>query len=361
MILPYLEFRPAFAGRPELAARAAVIGRATGGAGLVLRDYATVRADGNGIHIGERVFFGERACVHIADGVHGTTIGDDVTVGRYGLVHACVLGEGSVIAEGGVVMDAAEVGPNSLIGPGAIVPPRKKLAGGWVYEGNPARASREISRSELRRLAASIRDDSPAAALRYQFLPPLDNACYLPAETARDGLHRLTGRGPAIHGYVAETALLIGDVRIGRESGVYFACVLKAHGGRIAIGERSNVQDSSILETRGANLDIAADVTVGHNVRMGSGSVAAEALIGMGSIVGDGVVVERGGCVAAGAWVEPGTLIKAGWIWAGRPARPFREIKPAEREAFARGRGVYVGYARAYSAFQKSAAPSGPA
>jgi carbonic anhydrase/acetyltransferase-like protein (isoleucine patch superfamily) len=52
--------------------------------------------------------------------------------------------------------------------------------------------------------------------------------------------------------------------------------------------------------------------------------------------------------VAGRAWVEPGTLVKAGWIWAGRPARAFREIKPEERAGFARACEVYIGYTRAY-------------
>jgi carbonic anhydrase/acetyltransferase-like protein (isoleucine patch superfamily) len=64
--------------------------------------------------------------------------------------------------------------------------------------------------------------------------------------------------------------------------------------------------------------------------------------------VGDRVVVERGGCIAAGAWVEPGTVVPAGWIWAGRPARAFRQLKPAEREEFARARDIYVTYSRDY-------------
>ena len=63
LILPYLDYRPALAGRTELAAQAAVIGRTSAGAGLVLRNYATVRADGESVTLGERVFFGERACV----------------------------------------------------------------------------------------------------------------------------------------------------------------------------------------------------------------------------------------------------------------------------------------------------------
>ena len=70
----------------------------------------------------------------------------------------------------------------------------------------------------------------------------------------------------------------------------------------------------------------------------------------MGSRVGDGVIVERGGCIGAGAWVEPGTVVPAGWIWAGRPARAFRELKPAERVEFARARDIYVGYSSDYRA-----------
>ena len=57
---------------------------------------------------------------------------------------------------------------------------------------------------------------------------------------------------------------------------------------------------------------------------------------------------QRGGCIGAGAWVEPGTVVPAGWIWAGRPARAFRQLKPAERVAFARFRDIYIGYSAAY-------------
>lgn len=349
MLLPYLHYRPALAGAPQLAARAAVIGRTTAGRDLIVRNYAALRADGERISLGARVFFGERACAHIADGIYPTEIADDVTVGRYGLVHACKLAEGVVVAEAGVVMDAAEVGPYALIAPGALVPPRKKLAGGWVYEGNPAVPVREIPRQELQRLAASIRAGTPAPAAAARSLPPLDNTPYLPAGASGDGLHAQAGRSPRIErAYVAPTALLAGDVHVGVDAGVFFGCVLLAGAGRIVVGARSNVQDGTIVALERGELLIAPDVTIGHNVRMGSGSVAQEALIGMGSTVGEGVVVERGACIAAGAWVEPGTVVKAGWIWAGRPARPFREMKPAEREGFAKGREVYVGYSRAY-------------
>lgn len=354
MLLPYLQYRPAIEGSPQLGIRAAVIGRTSAGAGLVVRDYATLRADGESITLGERVFFGERACVHIWDSTRGTVLGDDVTIGRYALVHACTLGDGVVLAEGSVVMDAAEVGAYALIGPGALVPPRKKLPGGLVYEGNPAQPVREISRAELAQLAASVRAGTPLPAAAMQALPPLDNQTFLPAGATADGLHALNGKAPRINGgYVAETALIVGDVQLDPGCGIYFGCALKAGGGPVHIGARSNIQDSALLETRSGELVIASDVTVGHNVRMGSGRVAEESLIGMGAVVGDGVVVERGGCIGAGAWVEPNTVVKSGWIWAGRPARAFREIKPAEREGFATGRAVYVRYARGYLEQQK--------
>jgi len=112
------------------------------------------------------------------------------------------------------------------------------------------------------------------------------------------------------------------------------------------------VQDNSFLVTdaRRGDLVIGDDVTVGHNVRMGSGRIGNRALVGMGAIVGDHVVVEEGACIGAGARVEAGTRVPAGWIYAGRPARPFRELKPAEREGFANIIAIYAHYSAVYRA-----------
>ena len=89
-----------------------------------------MRADGECVTVGDNGYFGERATVHIADGLLAATIGHDVTVGPFGVVHACTLGDGVVVADAATVMDAATVGPYALIAPGAVVPPRKQLAGG---------------------------------------------------------------------------------------------------------------------------------------------------------------------------------------------------------------------------------------
>jgi carbonic anhydrase/acetyltransferase-like protein (isoleucine patch superfamily) len=352
MLLDYLDYSPA-ATRPDVARSAALIGRATAGAHLRLCECATVRADGEWIRMGANVHFGERATVHIADGLIGTVIGDDVTVGRYGLVHACTLGEGVVVGEAASVLDGAAVGPYALLAGDSLVPPRKHLAGGWMYAGNPAQPVREITRAEVAEIAREMRAGRAGASVAASVLPPLSLAPFVPDADRGGPLHAYAGHSPRItHAFIAPTSAVVGAVDVGDSASVFFACVVAAGGARIVVGPRTNVQDNSILVTDRARGDIVigAGATIGHNVQLGPARIGDDALIGMGSRLADEVTVEANGCVAAGAWVERGAVVKAGWIWAGRPARPFREIKPAEREAFARFRDIYVGYSAAYRA-----------
>jgi len=143
--IDYLAHRVALDGDADIAPGAAVIGRLRTGPGLVLRPFATLRADGETITVGARGFFGERASVHIVDGLLSTTIGDDVTVARFGLVHACSVGDGCVVGEAAAVLDGAAVGPHAVIAADAIVTPRKSLPGGWLYAGSPAKPVRAIA------------------------------------------------------------------------------------------------------------------------------------------------------------------------------------------------------------------------
>ncbi len=353
MLLPYREFAPALTAPFDLAAAAAAVGRTTAGPRLTLRAYATLRADGERIRVGADAWFGERSTVHIADGERGTLIGDAVTVGRYAIVHACSVGDGVVVADAAVVMDAASVGPRALIAPGALVPPRKALAGGFVYEGNPAQPTRTIASDELAAAADALRRGEPVPGFAPVALPPLAGvSSSVPPEGGTLPRHPRVGHGPRVRAYVAPTAALFGDVTLAEDAGVYFGCVLDAGDARIVVGSCSNIQDNSLLVTDRARGDLIVGerVTFGHNVRLSSGEIGDDALIGMMSIVGARVVVERGGCIAAGAWAEPGTIVRAGWIWAGRPARALRELKSSEREIFARGAAVYVEYGRAYLA-----------
>jgi gamma-carbonic anhydrase len=351
LILGYLRYTPAIAGELRLATHAALIGRSTIGARSAFGDYATVRADGEAIGVGAGAWLGEHATVHIADQIRGAVIGDDVTVGRYGVAHACTLGDGVVIGESSIVMDDATIGAHAVIAGDSVVPPRKVLAGGFLYAGHPAKPVREITVAEAQSLARDLRSGRPAAELRSQHLPAWADAVQsLPQ--ANDGrLRALHGRSPRVaNAYVAATAIVAGDVEMGDDASIFFGCAVSAGDGRIVIGARSNVQDNCVLLTdrRRGDLVLGVGVTVGHNVQLGSGTIGDDALIGMGSRVGDHVVVEHGGCIGAGAWVEPHTVVKAQWVWAGRPARAFRALKPEERAEFARARDIYVTYSADY-------------
>lgn len=350
LILDYLQHSPAIGRDADLAARGAIIGRSTVGAHPVLAEYATLRADGESIRVGADAWFGEHATVHIADSLLGAVIGNDVTVGRYGLVHACTLGDGVVVGESAVVMDGATVGPGALIAADSVVPPRKALPGGFVYAGHPAKPVRAIEPGELAGIARDLRAGVVAPLLASTRLPGWAGlVSRLPGGPGP--LRPQDGRSPTIaRAYIAPTSIVAGAIEVADDSSVFFGCALAAGDGRIVIGERSNVQDNSILATdrRRGDLVLGAGVTIGHNVEMGSAIVGDGVLIGMGARLGDEVVVEAGACIAAGAWVEPGTVVPAGWIWAGRPARAFREIKDAERREFARAAEVYVRYANAY-------------
>jgi len=164
VILDYLNHHPDLGLGARIASLGAVIGRSRVGARPTLGEYATVRADGENIGIGANAWFGEHSTVHIADQILGAAVGDDATVGRYGVVHACTLGHGVVIGESSVVMDGARVGDYALIAADTVVPPRKDLPGGFLYAGHPAKRMRAIARDELAALAHSLPRQSRAAA-----------------------------------------------------------------------------------------------------------------------------------------------------------------------------------------------------
>jgi gamma-carbonic anhydrase len=342
MLIAYLHHRPVLAGPASFGAHAIVAGRVTAGPGLVLADYATVRADGETVTLGANVFLGVRATVHIAHDLYPAVVGDDVSVGRFGLVHACTLGAGVVIGDAATVMDGAVVGAHALIMPGAMVPPRKTLEGGLVYAGSPAQPVRALDPAELARWHEALRARRSPAAAPATDLPA--DAPHVPEAPARFARSAST--------FVADTARCGGAIEMADDAGIYFACVVDAGDARIALGRRCNIQDNSVLVASRARGDLVLgdDVTIGHNVRIGAGRIGHRALIGMSAIVADGVVVDDDACVGAGAFVEPGTHVPSGWIYAGRPARPFRELKPAEREGFADIVSVYAAYSEAYRA-----------
>jgi len=133
--------------------------------------------------------------------------------------------------------------------------------------------------------------------------------------------------------FIAPTAAVIGDVRLGDRSSVWFSCVLRGDDHYIEVGEDSNIQDGTVVHVFEGKYPtiIGKRVTVGHGVMLHGCVLEDDCMVGIGSKILDGAHVESGAVVAAGAVVSPGKRVKSGEMWAGVPAKPFREVKDAEK------------------------------
>jgi len=150
--------------------------------------------------------------------------------------------------------------------------------------------------------------------------------------------------------YIDVSAQIIGDVHIGEECSVWCNAVLRGDMYYIRIGNRTNVQDNSVIHTRtGTHPTILEDeVTIGHSVTLHGCYVERGSLIGIGSIVLDDVRVGTQSLVAAGSLISPGTIIPPRSLVMGVPARvkrPLTEEEVAGLDLFWQN---YVDYSRKY-------------
>ena len=166
--------------------------------------------------------------------------------------------------------------------------------------------------------------------------------------------------------FIAETAVVIGDVEIGPGSSVWYGCVVRADVNRIRIGARTNIQDGTVIHCNhdpegdyretggGMPTFIGDDVTVGHMALLHACTVESRGFVGMRAVVMDLAVVEGGGMVAGGALVTPGKRVPAGELWAGSPARRMRELSEAERAEITYSAAHYAELAAAYLEARRS-------
>lgn len=150
--------------------------------------------------------------------------------------------------------------------------------------------------------------------------------------------------------FIAPSANVIGDVVIGKGSSVWFNCVLRGDVSYIRIGDRSNIQDGTVIHVSNGTHPtlIGDDVLVGHNCMIHGCTLENGSFVGMGAIVMDGAVVETGGMVAAGALVTPNKRISAGELWGGSPAKFIRPLSDQETENLTNGATHYADLAQVY-------------
>jgi carbonic anhydrase/acetyltransferase-like protein (isoleucine patch superfamily) len=160
-------------------------------------------------------------------------------------------------------------------------------------------------------------------------------------------IYELDGQGPELPSdgnyFIADTAQVIGKIRLLANASVWFGAVLRGDNEWIEIGENSNVQDNSTCHTDKAfPLTIGANCTVGHNVILHGCTVEDGALIGMGSIVMNGARIGKGSVVGAGSVITEGKEFPENSLIIGAPARVIRTLSPEQAAAMTGAAKFYV-------------------
>ena len=167
-------------------------------------------------------------------------------------------------------------------------------------------------------------------------------------------LYSLDGAEPILEGeghFIAPNAAVIGNVRLGQGASVWFSAVIRGDNETILVGARSNVQDGAVLHSDpGYPLEIAEDVTVGHNAMLHGCSIGSGTLVGINAVVLNGAKVGRACVIGANSLVPEGMEVPDGSLVMGVPARVKRELTPEQQAFFSRNAEHYVDNAARYAA-----------
>ena len=150
--------------------------------------------------------------------------------------------------------------------------------------------------------------------------------------------------------YVSENAIVIGDVTLGDEVNIWFGAVLRGDMHYIKIGNRTNIQDNSVVHvtTKVSPTNIGSGVTVGHGAIIHGCTIEDDCLIGMGAILMDDAVIGAGSLIGAGALIPPNMKIPKNSLVVGSPGKVIRQIKEVEREMILERPQEYIDLASIY-------------
>jgi carbonic anhydrase/acetyltransferase-like protein (isoleucine patch superfamily) len=156
--------------------------------------------------------------------------------------------------------------------------------------------------------------------------------------------------------YIADSAVIIGDVTLGDNVSIWPTTVVRGDVERIVIGDDTNIQDGSVLHVthyglftdRGYPLTIGKGVTVGHRAIVHACTIGNYCLVGMGAIIMDDAVLEDYVMLGAGALVPSGKTLESGHLYVGSPAKLVRPLTEAEREFLVYSSQHYVALKNKY-------------
>ena len=152
--------------------------------------------------------------------------------------------------------------------------------------------------------------------------------------------------------FLAETAVVIGDVIPGSECSIWYGAVLRGDVHYIRIGNNTNIQDNAVIHAtyQKSPTNIGNNVTIAHGAIVHGCSIQDNVMIGMNAVVLDDAVVESNSIVAAGSVVSKGTIVESGSVYAGIPAKKIKDISPELLEGqikrIAKAYGMYSGWYR---------------
>jgi carbonic anhydrase/acetyltransferase-like protein (isoleucine patch superfamily) len=132
--------------------------------------------------------------------------------------------------------------------------------------------------------------------------------------------------------FIADNAVIIGDVEIGPKASIWYGCVIRGDVNHIKIGAGSNIQDNSTIHVsrKDGPTIVGKGVTVGHKALLHACILEDYSFIGMGAVLLDGSIVETNGMLAAGALLTQKKVVARGELWAGSPAKFFRLLSQEE-------------------------------
>jgi carbonic anhydrase/acetyltransferase-like protein (isoleucine patch superfamily) len=157
-------------------------------------------------------------------------------------------------------------------------------------------------------------------------------------------IHAVRGIAPVIgkNCFIAETAVVVGDVVMGDDCSIWYGAVLRGDVNSIRLGHRVNIQDGAVLHTlyERSVVEIGDDVSVGHNAIIHGAKVGNNVLIGMGAILMDNAVIPDNTVIAAGAVVLSNAVLEPG-VYAGLPAK---KVKDSDEKIIEMARNNAAGY-----------------
>lgn len=145
---------------------------------------------------------------------------------------------------------------------------------------------------------------------------------------------KIRGIAPVIgdNCFLAETAVVVGDVQMGSDCSIWYGAVLRGDVNSIRLGNRVNVQDNAVIHTTYQNSVsiIEDDVTIAHNACVHGATLKRGCLVGIGSVILDNAVIGEGAIIAANSVVLNDTVIEPGCLYAGSPAKFVKKIDPEQ-------------------------------